>query len=222
MIFLVEAQGFQNSTEMFDRFFNYFENGIKSLDLCDIQSKYEDMILDVYVATFKGYLESNSYIVPTDLSFEQCLRSYGMNKYYRNSLSINSQRLTERYNLFLRWMTALMMAEKTLSKVLYYDLTADCIRAILKLDTCAQCSGKDESIKPCSSFCKNTFRGCLVDIYELATALEEFSNVLDSVQDTISTYNPFDAVNLIQNQISNIIADFFTTSASVLTSEVSD
>lgn len=223
MIELVTAQlrqWFQGSDDIFNHFFDYVENGITALDLCEIQSKYEDMIFKVYFATFKGYVEDNSYIIPTELPFEQCLRSYVLS-IYEDSLTRDHRRLRERYNLFFRWITALKTAEQAVSKALNYALTTDCINAIFKLDACAQCSGKDESIAPCSSFCRNTFRGCLVDIYEFVAVLKELIDVLNSVQDTVSIYSPFDALNLIQNQVNNIIGDFFATNANTLTTAVS-
>ena len=209
-----------NISNMFNPFYTYLDNGVKNFDLCDLKTQFEDMIFQVYLATFTGVLRQSSYITPTDTTFLQCLRGYVLST-YSTQLETDYQRLQQRFNLFFRWLTALRTGEETISEIQNYTLSNDCINALFKLDTCALCSGEAVGVTICPGFCNNTLRGCLVDLTEFLAVFDEYVEVLESVQNVLNTYNPFESVNLLQNRVSNIIADFFSTNANALTNLVS-
>lgn len=219
MIDLMSALGFQGSNEIFYTFYSYIHNGVNQFDLCDLQSKHEDVTFEVYFSSFQNLLADSSYITPTDEPFKTCLRGHVLSV-YNSDISTIYRRLEQRFNLFFRWLTALRTGEQVLSEIRDYSLTGDCINALFKMDSCAQCSGEVLNVATCPGFCSNTLRSCLVDLYEFIEVFDEYTRVLGNVQDDIELYDPFQALNFLQNQVSNMVADFYSLNAVALTNTV--
>ena len=197
-----------NTPEIFDPFTNYVRNGILDLNLPSLKEQVIDMYFVVYHASFKASIERLSSTVPDTTAFRNCLKTKfffnvsatidGINQRYRT--------LEPRLNLLLRFLLALKTSDSVLESIMNHMLSPECGDALLRLTHCKECSGTTSSSPPCTPFCQNVLRGCLVDLTEVGHVLQEFATQVNAMKDIIlNRDDPFEAIDGLTNEMFNIV-----------------
>ena len=189
---------------MFDKFFNYVKNGVLNIDLCNLETEFQEVVFTVYKTAFAEAMARNSFNVPSTSNFTQCFYNY-FKSTQATFLNNEYKRFKERYNLFLRYLLALKTANDVLEDVISHTLSSDCKDVLLKLTHCSLCAGNTDTILSCPGYCKNVFRGCLVDLKEFGDAYTEFFGALKSTREQLSSYDPFNAFTLFQTKMTSFV-----------------
>ena len=189
---------------MFNKFFEYVKNGVLNIDLCNLETEFQEVVFTVYTTAFAEAMAHKSLNVPSSNNFTQCFYNYFLST-QKTFLNTEYKHFKERYNLFLRYLLALETANEVLEDVISHTLSSDCKDVLLKLTHCSLCAGNNDTNLSCPGYCKNVLRGCLVDLKEFGDAYTEFFGALKSTREQLSSYDPFDAFNVFQTRMFNFV-----------------
>ena len=197
-----------NTPEIFDPFTNYVRNGILDLNLPSLKEQVIDMFFVAYHASFKAWIEQQSLTVPDTPAFRNCLKNNFFLSATRDGIDQRYRTLEPRMNLLLRFLLALKTSDSVLESIMNHMLSPECGDALLRLTHCKECSGTTSSSPPCTPFCQNVLRGCLVDLTEVGHVLQEFATQVDAMKDIIlNRDDPFAAIDGLTNEIFSILSD---------------
>ncbi|XP_036411794.1 glypican-1b [Colossoma macropomum] len=93
------------------------------------------------------------------------------------------------------FVQGLVVAGEVVRKVSQVPLSAECVRALMKLTYCPQCRGV-ASAKPCSSYCRNVMKGCLANQADLDTEWKNLADAMLQVADRLNRPYSMDAAVL--------------------------
>ena len=196
--------------DAFDQLFNYMENGIATLDLCDLEVQYQSMFFEVYMTALRIILNIHGLSTDslTDPNSRTCFYEYFV-EVHGPTISNEYHRVEQRYNIFLRYLQALTTSNQVLKTVLNHALSPECQDSLLRMTHCARCAGvNDYSILPCKNLCLNVQRGCLVDIFELGVVYKDLYLVMRDAQDVMVAYDPFGVMESLAAQVVKMLDDF--------------
>lgn len=195
---------------VFDAMFNYLEEGITTLDLCDLEAQYQSMFFEAYMTAFAAVLQANDKSVAplSDPTFNDCSKEYFMMR-HGDVISEKYHLVEQRYNMFLRYLQALATSDAVLATILDHVLSPECQDSLLRMTHCAQCAGvNNSSVLPCKYLCLNVQRGCLVDLYELGVVYKSLYSVMKEAQYVVDQYDPFGVMQSLASTVVNMLDDF--------------
>ncbi|XP_076010676.1 glypican-1-like [Genypterus blacodes] len=82
-------------------------------------------------------------------------------------------------------------------KVSQVSLSAECVKALMKLVYCPHCRGL-ASVRPCSSYCSNVMKGCLANQADLDT---EWQNLIDTMIQVASSFSMEPSLDVVLSSI---------------------
>jgi hypothetical protein len=108
----------------------------------------------------------------------------------------------------MRYFRALKAMEKVVDGVRSrQSLSEQCQASLMRMTDCAHCAGFPGSTQSCKGLCLNTMRGCLMDLGDLVEPVEEFSQALVGLKDSVITRSPFLQVAFLQGHVFRFISD---------------
>ena len=202
--------------DMFNKFFNYVKNGVLNIDLCNLQTEFQEVVFTIYTTAFAEAMSRKSFNVPSSNNFTQCFYNYFLST-QKTFINNEYKCFKERYNLFLRYLLALKTANEVLEDIISHTLSSDCKDALLKLTHCSLCAGNADTILSCPGYCNNVLRGCLVDLKEFGDVYTEFFGALKTTRQQLSSYDPFDAFTLFQTNMFNFAVNVIGSADTIKT-----
>ena len=108
---------------------------------------------------------------------------------------------------------AILSAFDIADKMKSLEPTKECLTAIQKMNSCPACQGFQD-IRPCSNYCINVMKGCLVFHIELQTVWDQFIDALKPLGNQLQNVHNLERLLLTTNspnlplQISDAIMEF--------------
>lgn len=133
------------------------------------------------------------------------------------NMFINFQRP---YNMTLRYLRALRVVDRVVDAVFQHKLSDQCWRALMRMTHCASCAGYSRHTQICNGLCLNTFRGCLLDLGDLVAPIQQFSQALVSMKNTVITSSIYNQITLLGAN-AFFIVDSLVSESQFLMAEVS-
>ena len=87
-------------------------------------------------------------------------------------------------NFLLFYMNTFLFFDTYIYITFQIEPTQECMKAIQKRDSCPACQGFAE-IKPCSNYCINVMKGCLVFHIELQKHWDQFLDALSQLTERL-------------------------------------
>ena len=197
-----------NTPTLLDHFSNYMSNGIRSLSLPDFRIELQSLFFEIYLRSFKLSIENiPGNAVPNTVSFRQCFYQHLFFPENQEDLNRRYRILQPRLNLLLRFLLALKTSDSVLESIMNHMLSPECGDALLRLTHCKECSGATSSSPPCTPFCQNVLRGCLVDLTEVGHVLQDFATQLEAMKSKLSINDPFAAVDLLTTTVLDMVTN---------------
>ena len=184
--------GFFTRRTLFDEFYNYLQDTIRTTDSCQIGYKFNKLFFEVFLAVLEADPGVDTSLYPLDdRDFNICLYNY-----YQDISGEDTHArfvaLTRSLNRTLYYLRALNVGEAFLTTVSELELTAQCRQALMRSSHCAQCGGESSLVRPCQELCLNTLRGCLVDYSDLSDPYYKFAQAAVRMKEYLDEYvNPF-------------------------------
>ena len=91
---------------------------------------------------------------------------------------------------------------------LQLDSSKECLKAVQKMNSCPACQGYP-NLKPCSNYCINVMKGCLVFHIELQNHWDKFIDAMNNLGERLK--GPFNLDNIVLSldiKISDAIMTF--------------
>ena len=105
------------------------------------------------------------------------LEAHFINTWYNSSLS----KMVETFNIIRLIAESYQLTESLLTDLKQHKFSPQCINALFRLRHCSYCTGNHYSITICDGHCINTFRGCMVDMYELKPHFKSLQQKLSGI-----------------------------------------
>ena len=141
----------------------------------------------MYLAAYFGFPSTRTADqLPNTDEFIQCFFNLFLED-NKQVLSLHLNAMLRSYNQTMYYLRALKRLDSVIVATVDYVLNDRCQSSIMKMTHCANCAGYSES--PCNDLCLNVMRGCLVDLSDMFTPLERFSEALIKLENTISERN---------------------------------
>ena len=155
------------------------------------------MFAAVYHVSFQLRLDNLRLGVPNTQSFRDCLKNNFSDPETKDILDRTIRRLEPRINYLFRFLLAIKTSDSVLDTIKNHVLSPECGDALLRLTHCKECSGISSSSPPCTPFCQNVLRGCLVDLTEVGEVLQEFATAVQAMRNKLrsSTGDPFRTID---------------------------
>ena len=163
--------------ELFQRFFQFLYRFFHMLDFCKLAHEIELQMRELFKYIAQTQSLPNGYCTLDD--FEQ----YFVDTWYNSSVTslvktMNSIRLiSETYQL----------TGSLIKHMKQHQFNQQCIDALFRVRHCSYCVGNHYGIRVCDGHCINTFRGCMVDLYELTPHLRLLQEKLQAIATIANT-----------------------------------
>lgn len=132
----------------------------------------------------------------SEMKYSNCLKQVFLEaefKPYENKPSKLAKHLDASLHGIRTYLQALRLAVDVIDTVEKLPFNKQCGNALTRLTYCAECAGH-MSVKPCSGFCFNVLRGCLIEVLGLDNFYAEFINSLHRIAIKIHEHLSFESV----------------------------
>ena len=156
-----------------------------------IQSFFSEIFPYVYMTAI-----GNDRTHESETKYSNCLKQVFLEaefKPYENKPSKLAKHLDASLHGIRTYLQALRLAVDVIDTVEKLPFNKQCGNALTRLTYCAECAGH-MSVKPCSGFCFNVLRGCLIEVLGLDNFYAEFINSLHRIAIKIHEHLSFESV----------------------------
>ncbi len=186
--------GEQVPKELSDRFFQFLFRFVHVLDFCQLTKEIEQLMKELYNFVIKNTIAENKSQF-LDSSCAKEFERHFIDTWYNSSVSS----LLKSLNIMRLISESYQLTKTLVTDFKQHKFNRQCIAGLFRLRHCSYCVGNHYDIQVCDGHCINTFRGCMVDMYELRPHIVNLEERIQSVAQI--AYSELSPVNFVQSSM---------------------
>ena len=169
--------GVEIPKELSKKFFQFLFRFVHVLDFCQLTNEIELLMKAIYKFVIDNTATAESTSKLLDVHCAEEFQGHFIDTWYNSS--VNS--LLKSFNVMRLISESYQLTQTLVTDLKQHKFNRQCITGLFKLRYCSYCVGNHYDLPVCDGHCINTFRGCMVDMYELLPHFSELEERLQTI-----------------------------------------